>query len=334
MKQIIIDGSFSGQRLDRVLKKYLVNATDGFIYKMLRKKNIKLNDSGAKGKEILNQGDIISIYFSDETLDKFTGRSASPDATKKQPIPPLKKDEIIYEDDDILIMDKPVGELSQKADKKDISINERMLSYLGKNDAQEDDISFKPGIANRLDRNTSGIVLAGKTLQGARLLSEFIRHRTIKKYYLALLDGKPDLKKDKPVTVEAYIIKDKKTNIVSVFDEKTDGAVPIKMKYRPADETMKKTYKNYCKNNDINDELSGDKTLVEVELITGKTHQIRAYFSYISHPLSGDAKYGSGSVKDYKNKSFYFLRAYKIVMPEDERISETIRGKTIYADRN
>ena len=334
MKQIIIDGSFSGQRLDRVLKKYLVNATDGFIYKMLRKKNIKLNDSGAKGKEILNSGDVISIYFSDETLEKFTGRSASPDATKKQPIPPLKKDEIIYEDDDILIMDKPVGELSQKADKKDISINERMLSYLGKTDAQEDDISFKPGIANRLDRNTSGIALAGKTLQGARLLSEFIRHRTIKKYYLALLDGKPDLKKDKPVTVEAYIIKDKKTNIVSVFDEKTDGSVPIKMKYRPADETMKKTYINYCKKNGINDELTLDKTLVEVELITGKTHQIRAYFSYISHPLSGDAKYGSGRVKDYKNKSFYFLRAYKIVMPEDERISETIRGKTIYADRN
>ena len=333
MKQIIIDGSFSGQRLDRVLKKYLVNATDGFIYKMLRKKNIKLNDSGAKGKEILNSGDVISIYFSDETLDKFTGRSDPASMTKKQPIPPLKKDEIIYEDNDILIIDKPVGELSQKADKNDISINERMLSYLGKNHAKGDDISFKPGIANRLDRNTSGIILAGKTLQGARLLSEFIKRRTIKKYYLALLDGKPDLNDCGSVTVEAYIIKNKKTNTVSVFNEKTDGAVPIKMKYRPADETMKNTYRNYCKNNDINDELSGDKALVEVELITGKTHQIRAYFSYISHPLSGDAKYGSGSVQDYKNKSFYFLRAYKIVVPDDDRLAETIRGKTIYADR-
>ncbi|MCR4605328.1 MAG: RluA family pseudouridine synthase [Eubacterium sp.] len=309
MKRITIDESLSGQRLDKLLRKYLSEAGSGFIYKMLRKKNIKLNNSKAKGNEILSEGDIIDIYLADDTLAKFTGAKGSEKNRTGKPVPSLNPEEIVYEDADIIILDKPVGELSQKADNTDISINERLLVYLEEKGESGGEKLFTPGVANRLDRNTSGMILAGKTLRGAQLLSEFIRERKIKKYYLALVDGEMKNNGETWETAEGYIKKDKEKNQVKIYDSPGEGLEKIAMNYQVME--------------------NGEKTLVEVELITGKTHQIRAYFSSIGHPLTGDAKYGSGSVSDYEKGKYYYLRAYKLVMPEDERLSERIRGKTI-----
>ena len=156
MKEIIITSADAGGRLDKYLNRYFAEASMGFLYKMLRKKNIKLNDAKASGKEILKENDCIKVFFSDDTFMKMKGQSIDISQEVSADI------DVIFEDNDILIVNKPAGVLSQKAAASDISINEMILSYLMKTkQISEDSIhGFKPSIANRLDRNTSGLILA------------------------------------------------------------------------------------------------------------------------------------------------------------------------------
>lgn len=323
MKEIIIDNINEGQRLDRFLAKYLKEAGSSFIYKMLRKKNITLNDKKATGNEKLKVNDTIKIFFSDETLDKFTGgtthntgnnaglnNSSNKKSAKNNLAEYYRKIyrplDIVYEDDNILLVNKPVGMLSQKASADDISLSEYITAYLLETGYLSEEIlaTFKSGICNRLDRNTSGIVAAGKTTKGLQMLSELFKSRELGKYYICIVCGEVKSK----YSAHAYLNKNENANKVSVISTKQYESNPdLKDKYIPIHTEYIPIYSNK------------DYTLLKVHLITGKSHQIRAHLSFLSHPLVGDYKYGNKSVNDrIKNKyniKSQMLHAYELIMP-------------------
>ncbi len=304
MKEIRIESGDAGQRLDKYLRRYFKEANDGFIYKMLRKKRIKLNGARAEGREILEKEDIIAMYLSDDTIAKFRGIAVEHHEQ------PLKPEEIVYEDDDILIINKPVGELSQKAKPEDSSINERMLAYLRETGAWKPGDTCTPGICNRLDRNTSGMILAGKTLHGLRLLSELIHDRRIRKFYIAVVEGRFQGNEDETWThIDGYLSKDERTNRVTIYDEPGEGRDRIQTEYRVLG---------------LENRNGETFSRLEIELITGKTHQIRAHLAHIGHPLAGDRKYGSRLPAPYE------LQAYRVDFPVDERLNNRLSGKSIF----
>ena len=209
MKEIRVDSLSANQRLDKFLMKYFKAASSGFIYKMLRKKNIVLNGKKDTGKTILLEGDSIKVFFSDETFDKMRGLE-----TSKSEYEHLKDInyslDVIYEDDDIIACNKPATMLSQKSNPDDISINEYILSYLinEKGYSLEEYRVFHPSVSNRLDYNTTGIILGAKTLQGQQKLSLALKNRTIDKFYIALVEGKLD----RGITLNGTFTKDEDNN--------------------------------------------------------------------------------------------------------------------------
>ena len=302
MKEYIIKNNEAGQRFDKYLKKILPNASSSFIYKMLRKKNITLDGHKASGTEILKIGSDVKIFFSDETFDEFSvdlsALKTEYDALSKLTLSGLK---IIFENDDILIADKPVNMLSQKSGISDISANERLIGYLISNSGLdfEEFKTFKPSVCNRLDRNTTGLILMGKSLKGSQYLSQILKERSIEKYYRTIVAGKVT----EPQHIEGFLTKDKDRNIVKITDKKIDEtSTEIKTEYRPIKS-----------NNNV--------TLLEVHLITGKSHQIRAHLASIGHPIIGDPKYGDEKfnnifMRQYKIKT-QLLHAYKVVFSDD-----------------
>lgn len=323
MIEIIVGKNESGQRLDRVLEKIFVNANTGFIFKMLRKKNITLNDKKADGKERLEMGASIKLWFSDESFEKLSGKKAgdikdlekNPKVDKKST--ETFKSYIVYEDENTVIINKPAGLLSQKAYENDISVNDLLLDYLEFDSKALN--TFKPSICNRLDRNTSGLLVCGKTLEGLRVNNELIKTKAVSKYYLAVVKGRVE----KPGSINAWLYKDEKTNKVTVKEKSFESAEFIQTEYEVLD---------YFK----------DATLLLVKLITGKTHQIRAHLSSISHPIIGDFKYGDKSVnekfkREYGIKS-QLLHSFRLVYPNSD-ISDTdtfkaLKGKCFEASYN
>lgn len=298
MQEFHIRKNEAGQRFDKYLKKLLCNAPAGFIYKMLRKKNIVLNDKKAGGEEKLQFNDTVKLYFSDETFQKF---SALQKTDGKSRIADIDLEHlpfgILYEDEDILVIDKPCGMLSQKAKPEDISANEYIIAYLiqSKKLSEEDLKTFRPSVCNRLDRNTSGILIAGKTLHGLQKMSEDLKTRRIMKYYRCLVEGIVDA----PRHIVGYLQKDAEKNIVSVSKEKQSEE----------DKWIETDYSPICH--------YADATLLEVHLITGRTHQIRAHLSSIGHPVVGDLKYGAS--KKYGIFS-QMLHAYRIRLEDKTEI--------------
>ncbi|MBP3577828.1 MAG: RluA family pseudouridine synthase, partial [Lachnospiraceae bacterium] len=219
MKSFLVSQNEAGQRLDKLLSKYMDTAPKSFFYKMLRKKNITLNGKKAEGSEKVTEGDEIRLFLSDETIECFQSGKKSPGGQSKsagtekdavlQQIPLLKENEIVFEGKHLLIVNKPAGELSQKAKKEDISINERIVEYLKVTQKIGLD-SFTPGVCNRLDRNTTGLVLAGKSLAGLQETAELLKQRTLHKYYLCIVAGKAD----KPRHLTGYLKKNTETNTV------------------------------------------------------------------------------------------------------------------------
>lgn len=316
MQEIKINGESAGQRLNKFLGKYLDDAPQSFLYKMLRKKNIKWNNKKASGNEILQEGDSIQIYLADETIVKFRKEGKLPES-----LAPLEDIEILYEDADILILNKPAGILSQKAASDDYSLNERIVDYYkGKS---KKDVFFTPSVCNRLDRNTSGILLAGMSLKGSQILSGMLKERTIDKYYLTIVCGHVE----GASTIKGFLAKKANHHQVVVYsslkdvkESKVEKPAYIETYYEPI------AYGTY---------LDMEFTLLKVKLITGKTHQIRAHLSSVGHPIIGDGKYGIKSVNGVLKKEFglkyQMLHAYEIVFPITNELSDSLSGAAFQA---
>ena len=291
MKSIIVNQNEAGQRLDKLLGKYLNLAGKGFLYKMLRKKNITLNGKKCTGSEKLTQGDEIRLFLSDETIEKFSQVTV-------QKVKQVKL-AIVYEDAHVLLVNKPSGMLSQKARDTDESLVEYVTGYLLDTGAltREDLRSFRPSVCNRLDRNTSGLVAAGKSLAGLQILSEMFRDRSLHKYYLCVAAGTVD----KARTIDGYLKKDARTNQVTIHKSPAADSSRIQTEYEPL-----------CSRDGF--------TLLKVTLITGRTHQIRAHLAFEGHPVAGDYKYGDTAVNEQVKRLYgvrsQMLHSWKLVFPQ------------------
>lgn len=368
MQSVTIGVNQAGQRLDKFLHKYLPNAGNGFLYKMLRKKNITLNGRKAEGSEILALDDTVAFFFSQETLAKFSGREQSPAALMnneasrhdeaeamfvkeaRRAYKLLRGITVLYEDDNILVLNKPQGILTQKADKKDCSLNEWLTGYLLEREPlfEKELQTFRPSVCNRLDRNTSGIVLCGKSLAGSQYLSCCIRERTIRKFYRTICVG--CLRE--PQTINGYLEKDTQKNRVTVWeaeDRASREAVLIQTAYTPLAWNHMQRNKRIGNRKAVPPAALGqpapgggenpaslDCTLLEVELITGKTHQIRAHLAGIGYPLVGDFKYGNAAVNKRLRESFglscQLLHACRVEFPQEtEGVGAALSGMKISA---
>lgn len=317
-----ISANEAGQRFDKYLKKLLKDAPDSFIYKMLRKKNIVLNGKKADGKEKLCLDDEIKLFLADETFERFSRESAMNGIDTAQYISTYQKLRdlhILYEDDNILVVDKPSGILSQKSRPEDTSVNEWLIGYLlSRHCITVDSLAtFRPSICNRLDRNTSGMVACGKTLAGSQYLSRIIKDKTLQKYYYCLVSGRLFIKE----RLTGYLYKDTKQNKVAVYHRET--AIPDSQKKDAV--YIDTAFQSVRTANDI--------TLLEIQLFTGKTHQIRAHLSALGHPIIGDAKYGDTKVnRIYSRKGVrnQLLHAHKLVFPiSQDKMFGHLSGKVL-----
>ncbi len=315
MKEIVIRENESGQRLDKFLAKYMSLAPKSFFYKMLRKKNITLNGKKAQGNEHLKKGDMVKLFFSDETIEKFT---------QKQSVYKKKELDILYEDGHTLFINKPVGMLSQKAKPSDQSLVEYLTAYLlDSGQLTEEELrTFHPSVCNRLDRNTSGIVAAGKTLAALQTLGTMFRERSVKKYYLCLVCGAVSGEKK----IRAFLTKDGRTNRVTV--ERKKGTRNNGADIPDGKESFIETEYRALRSD-------GEVTLLEVHLITGKTHQIRAHLASEGHPIIGDYKYGNREVNDRFRRKYgltsQLLHSYRLCFPECDGELAALSGKEIKA---
>ncbi len=286
MREFIINKNDSGQRLDKYIQKSVPLLPQALMYKYIRSKRIKVNGKKSEISYRLLQNDVVSMYINDEffeaTKPKYDFLSAG------------KNIKIVYEDENILLMDKPTGILSHPDEDNytDTAIT-RIKRYLyDKGDYKpEEENSFAPALVNRIDRNTSGIIIAAKNAESLRILNQKLKERQLHKLYLCVCLGK--LQKERGL-IEGFLEKNEKQNKVYISEKGNDKTKAIATKYRVLG------YKNGL-------------SLVEVELLTGRTHQIRASFSYLGHPLLGDGKYGTNAQnKDFGGYKKQFLYSYKL----------------------
>ncbi|MBQ5951965.1 MAG: RluA family pseudouridine synthase [Lachnospiraceae bacterium] len=300
MKEWIISEREEGQRLDRFVGKLLPEATKGFLYKMLRKKNITLNGKRAEGDERLSAGDAVRLFFSEETFALFAG-SGKAAAALDEKIPEIPPERILYADYDILVVDKPAGLLSQKARPEDVSLAEMAAkTALSRGLIVEEDLrTVRPGVCNRLDRNTTGIVVAGISAKGLRETGDLLRERSTKKTYLALVAGRARF----GAHLTGYLVKDEAANTVRVLDAPEEGAARIETAFEVL--------------------AAGEQaSLLQVDLITGKSHQIRAHLAHAGLPVLGDVKYGSAAANARARADWgvsrQMLHAWKMNLPQGD----------------
>ncbi len=301
MRKLIISKNESGQRIDRFLKKYLNKAPNSFIFKMLRKKNIELNKKRAKPETMLKEGDIVYLFLAEDTINKFRDVKSFESNIDIN---------LVYEDKNIILINKDIGISSHSSYEGEDNLVDGMISYLiEKGDYNpEKEKTFIPSIVNRLDKNTSGIVIGCKNYQSLKAMNEAMRDDKIDRYYISLVSG--DLK-DKLV-LEDYLLKDKDRNKVEILEEETENSKEIKTKVRKI-------------------ESNGKYSLVEVQLLTGRSHQIRAHLASIGNPLVGDPKYGERQVNSYFYKNYklesQFLHSNKVKFTDMPKPLEYLSGK-------
>lgn len=305
MTELTIKKNDAGQRADRFLSKAYPNLKSSLVCKLMRKKRIKLNGARVEPNVILKEGDVFRFYLSEELLSKEQ-------IIQKNDFREISSEiNVVYEDDNILLVDKPAGLVVHEDNENtaDTLIN-RILSYLYQKSEYdpERENSFTPALVNRIDRNTAGIVIAAKNAEALRILNQKVRDREIQKLYLCAVIGAP---KPREATLTAYLKKLPDENRVLISDTPKDGYLTIKTKYRVV-------------------ESNGELSLVEVDLLTGRTHQIRAHFAHIGHPLLGDGKYGDNNVNKryHTKKQALCAQTLKFKFTTDAGILEYLNGKS------
>ena len=305
MQKFLIGESESGQTLEKYIRKVLKDAPLSFIYKLFRKKDVKVNGHWQKEKYVLSANEEVTIYISDEQLEEFKKKSKTLSINKVS-------DYIVYEDDNILILNKPRGLLVQKDSSNEVALDEMVISYLvekGEYDPNKD-LGYTPAPAHRLDRNTAGLIIFGKNIQTLRYLSSVIQDKSlVQKKYLTLVKGRVD----KDGEINSPLMKNTKTGMVFVSSDGKDALTKYKVV-----------------------EHIGDYTLLEVELLTGRTHQIRVHLSSIAHPVIGDSKYGDYALnKEIEDKYGFknqFLVAYLLKFGKLESPLENLNHKSFKID--
>lgn len=302
MIEIIIEKNDGSQRFDRFLRKYLEKAPLSLIQKNIRKKNFKINGKRAKANDMVQEGDVITMYIKDGDFEKWK-------RDEKVPAKYFNLD-IVYEDENIIIMDKKPGILTHAASKNDYGKNivDSMTSYLiNSGQVNTRDVTFTPAVVNRLDRNTGGLIIGAKNADSLRALNMAIRENLIDKYYLTIVKGRIN----KEFTIDTNIIKNENRNLVKQSKEGSR----ILTHFRPL-------------------ESNGSFTVLECKLITGKTHQIRFSLKENSTPIIGDRKYGDIKVNEIirkkTNLNNQLLLAYKLVFNKIEGL-EYLYKKTFYS---
>ena len=303
MRELKIGKNDAGQRLDKFITKTL-DLPMSLLYKSIRLKKIKVNRKRAENNQILIEGDTVQCFLAEEFFEKKLTESSFENITPRL--------DIVYEDENIILLNKRPG-VSVHEDEKGSTntLITHIQAYLygnGEYDPKSEQ-SFAPALCNRIDRNTGGIVIAAKNAEALRVMNEKIKNREIDKFYLAAVHGTP---RPEEATIRAHLLKDDKNNIVRVYDKNPPKA---------AKEIITK-YKVIAKN--------GDSSLIEVELLTGRTHQIRAHMAHIGHPLVGDGKYGvnrEDRARGYKYQALYSYRLKFSFSKESETILDYLNGK-------
>ena len=327
MKSWTVSDKEAGGRLDKYLKVRLPEAPDSFFYKMARKKNLTINNEKCKGNEILKAGDTVKLFVSDDTIALFEGntkekesQTARKTTSYEEAYSKLKGIGVLKETDDLIFLYKPSGILSQKAKDNDLSLNEWLIGYLIKNKklSEEELSTFTPSVLNRLDRNTEGIVLGSKTLRGSRFGSEVIRNGGLRKFYFCVVKGECDLNGK----LEGYLWKDERSNKVCIYRNESDVPkdrandakyVSIDVNVLSSDTSATGRVEASLGSTANRSDL---KSLLEVELHSGKSHQIRALLAEYGYPILGDHKYGARDKTNPEKKQGQYLAAVRVEFPQ------------------
>ena len=310
MKEFQIKKNDAGQRLDKFLSKAVKGLPMSLMYKYIRTKKIKVDRARTEQKYMLQEGDIVQLFIKDEFFD-----SPERDDSALASITP--KLTIVYEDDNIILCNKRPGVLVHEDDDgKDNTLIMHIKAYLyqkGEYDP-ENEQSFAPALCNRIDRNTGGIVIGAKNAEALRVMNEKIKNDEISKFYYCVVHGKMPKKAD---TLTGFLLKDSDKNQVKIFDKQVKGSKNIITKYKVVSE-------------------KNGLSLLEIELVTGRTHQIRAHMSYIGHPLVGDGKYGINKEDRAKGYKYQALYAYRLRFDFDDDSGALgyLKGKEVKLSRD
>ena len=310
MKEFQIKKNDAGQRLDKFLSKAVKGLPMSLMYKYIRTKKIKVNRARTEQKYMLMEGDIVQLFIKDEFFD-----SPEKDDSALASITP--KLTVVYEDENIILCNKRPGVLVHEDDEgKDNTLIMHIKAYLYQKGEYnpEDEQSFAPALCNRIDRNTGGIVIGAKNAEALRVMNEKIKNDEISKFYYCVVHGKMPKKAD---TLTGFLLKDSDKNQVKIFDKQVKGSKNIITKYKVISE-------------------KNGMSLLEIDLVTGRTHQIRAHMSYIGHPLVGDGKYGVNKddrAKGYKYQALYAYRL-RFDFDDDSGALGYLKGKEVKLSRD